>query len=59
MERIATLPEDERDAMSEVVLGYVDELVVLRRQLAAAEEHVTAGTHRPRRCRLRPLAREG
>lgn len=47
IERIAALPEDERDAVSEDVLGYVDELVTLRRQLAAAEEDVTAGRTAP------------
>lgn len=47
MERIAALPEDERDAVSEDVLGYVDELVALRRKLAAAEEDVEAGRTAP------------
>lgn len=47
MERIAALPEDERDAVSEDVLGYVDELMGLRRELAAAEEDVTAGRASP------------
>lgn len=47
MERIAALPEDERDAVSEDVLGYVDELMARRRQLAAAEEDVEAGRTAP------------
>ena len=47
MDRIAALPEDERDAVSDDVLEYVDELVALRRQLAAAEEDVKAGRTAP------------
>ncbi|MEQ9335416.1 hypothetical protein [Thalassobaculum sp.] len=47
VERIAALPKDERDAVSEDVLGYVDELMALRRQLAAAEEDVEAGRTTP------------
>jgi hypothetical protein len=35
IKRVASLPTDERDAVSEDVLGYVDELVALRRQFTS------------------------
>jgi len=47
IERLSALPEDDRAAVAEDVLGYVDELIALRNGLREAEDDVTAGRISP------------
>lgn len=47
VERIAALPEEERIAVSEDVLGYVDEFSAMRAKLREAEDDVVAGQVKP------------
>lgn len=49
VERIATLPEAERESMEQGVLEYIDWVTDLRDKLAVGEADVAAGRVKPAR----------